>query len=35
MRLLQLRFTNINSLAGTWEIDFTNADFRRLSLIHI
>lgn len=31
MRLLQLRFTNINSLAGTWEIDFTNADFRRQS----
>ena len=32
MRLLQLRFTNINSLAGTWEIDFTNADFRRCLL---
>lgn len=35
MRLLQLRFTNINSLAGTWEIDFTNADFRRSPLFAI
>ena len=34
MRLLQLRFTNINSLAGTWEIDFTNADFRRTAFCH-
>ena len=35
MRLLQLRFTNINSLAGTWEIDFTTAAFRRSPLFAI
>lgn len=35
MRLLKLRFTNINSLAGTWEIDFTHADFKRSPLFAI
>lgn len=35
MRLLQLRFTNINSLAGTWNIDFTNPDFIRSPLFAI
>lgn len=35
MRLLTLRFTNINSLAGTWEIDFTNPDFLRSPLFAI
>ena len=35
MRLLQLRFTNINSLAGTWDIDFTNPDFIRSPLFAI
>ena len=35
MTLLLLRFANINSLAGTWEIDFTNADFRRSPLFAI
>ena len=28
MKILKVAFTNINSLAGAWEIDFTSADFR-------
>ena len=28
MKILKVAFTNINSLAGEWEIDFTSADFR-------
>ena len=28
MRLLKLRFKNINSLAGRWEIDFDNPQFK-------
>ena len=27
MRLLKLRIENINSLAGRYEIDFTNRDY--------
>ncbi|MRR54516.1 MAG: chromosome segregation protein SMC [Deltaproteobacteria bacterium] len=27
MRILQLSFKNLNSLAGTWQIDFTHPDF--------
>ena len=28
MKILKVAFTNINSLAGAWEIDFKSADFR-------
>ncbi|HOJ97649.1 MAG TPA: AAA family ATPase, partial [Methanospirillum sp.] len=27
MKILKLKFSNLNSLAGTWEIDFTNPAF--------
>lgn len=35
MRLLKLQFTNINSLAGSWEIDFTDPAFARSGLFAI
>ena len=37
MRILQVRFKNLNSLAGEWLIDLTHPAFTSdgLSLIHI
>lgn len=35
MRLLKLRFTNVNSLEGTWEIDFTDPEYVRSGLFAI
>ncbi len=35
MRLLRLRFKNLNSLAGEWQIDFTHSDYQNNGLFAI
>jgi exonuclease SbcC len=35
MRLLSLRFKNLNSLAGEWQIDFTHSDYQNNGLFAI
>jgi exonuclease SbcC len=35
MRILHVRFENINSLAGKWEVDFTNKEFVENGLFSI
>lgn len=35
MKILELRFSNLNSLAGTWSIDFTNPSFTSSGLFVI
>ena len=35
MKILQVRFRNLNSLVGEWEVDFTHPDFESNGILAI